>query len=151
MIVDAAITAYVGFAAWRGRRRKLSGMIYKSSRLGVAFASGVAFVQPIGHAIAHVTGEFLANTMGFLAAFGVPYAAMVKLRDRIRAFIEQKVRAELESRWGAVLGGVNGFVTSSAALVALYGSNHTLLQKWLSAHSFLARALSHLLGVSPSA
>lgn len=147
MIVDISFLVYCLWGAYRGRRRKLSGMLYRLFRMLIAVAAGVSLFRLIGDFLSKYTGAIFSDSLGFLLAFILPLAGMRVFHRSLSRLIEGRIGTANESKWGSIVGFVNHFFVASTLLITLSLSGESYIYRFFSKSSLMIKFYTFILNV----
>ena len=109
MIIDFILFIYCWIGALKGRKRKLSEMLYRFIRNTTATISGVSLYRWIGNLIRMFLSNFLANSLGFVFAFILSFIIIRKFKRKLTIWIDTKLEEAEQSKWGAMVGFLDKF------------------------------------------
>jgi hypothetical protein len=149
MILDIAFVCYCIFGVFRGRRRKLSEMIYRLVRMLIAVFAGVSLFKIIGGALAKITGNLFSESLGFLMAFILPLVVLRLFRRGLSSWIENRIGQFNESKWGMITGFIHSLFVASALLIPLSLSPGSNIYRLFSKGSLMLRFFTFIVNGSP--
>lgn len=143
MIIDVALLVYCWFGASRGRRRKLSGAVYRLIKVTVAAMTGFSLFKLAGRILSLILGSFMSESLGFVLAFALPFLVLERIRKQLTGWIENKIGQEKNSRWGAVLGFVTNLLIGLVLIVAVVLTERGPVREFVVKRSYVANLLVH--------
>ncbi|HEY8240500.1 MAG TPA: CvpA family protein [Kiritimatiellia bacterium] len=119
--LDAITLGYMGFSAWRGRKRGLADETYRLTRVATALLAGCGLYGAISHgidALVHLAPG-VSDTVGFVASFAGAFALLRAARRRLIDWVHARVRGPALALGGALAGAVRAVVIIVTIVTAL--------------------------------